>query len=310
MRGRTVQPLDYGSPSWSYRRGRCRIGPCLVMALITARVILGPGVVGAQQPTPAASTIRFGHSIVLPSPAPSPQSEFAAPADEPETGIRGGGHSLRIPRIAQADPDTNPDRNSDPNSEPNSEPNGAVREKQSIKPLRETGDLMQGLPLPQRSELATSDTRDVKLPNPRFVKMQTIPGAMNDTGFQRDWPMTQLHWEASRLKRMPTYFEDPELNRYGNHQGAFQPVVSAARFYGTIPLVPFKAAHVAPYECIYDLGYARPGSPESFPGRSSQEDCQIPQSIHQSPRQPLSRGAYQPGIMPHLSAPVVVPANR
>ena len=39
-----------------------------------------------------------------------------------------------------------------------------------------------------------------------------------------------------------------------------QPIMSGAHFFGTIPILPYKMGLETPQECVYALGYYRPGS--------------------------------------------------
>ena len=75
----------------------------------------------------------------------------------------------------------------------------------------------------------------------------------------RDWSPMEYNWEASALCHGPLYFEELNLERYGYTWGVWQPAVSAVHFFGTIPLLPYKMVVQPPHECIYTLGYYRPG---------------------------------------------------
>lgn len=68
-------------------------------------------------------------------------------------------------------------------------------------------------------------------------------------------------WKASALCHKPLYFEDVQLERYGHSVcPIFQPAISGARFWLTIPILPYLMGTYPPNECVYDLGYYRPGS--------------------------------------------------
>jgi hypothetical protein len=67
-------------------------------------------------------------------------------------------------------------------------------------------------------------------------------------------------WTASQLCHKPLYFEDVQLERYGHMAGPWvQPFASAANFFLTFPILPYKIGLELPNECIYTLGYYRPG---------------------------------------------------
>jgi hypothetical protein len=77
----------------------------------------------------------------------------------------------------------------------------------------------------------------------------------------RCWAETTYTWKASSLCHKPLYFEDVQLERYGHEWGPLvQPVVSAAHFFGTLPILPYKMGLETPNECVYALGYYRPNS--------------------------------------------------
>jgi hypothetical protein len=79
---------------------------------------------------------------------------------------------------------------------------------------------------------------------------------------QRNWPVGVFEWAASELAHQPLYFDDVPLERYGQtHCRVLQPAISAARFFGTFPAIPYKMAIDHPYDRISTLGLWRPGSP-------------------------------------------------
>lgn len=84
-----------------------------------------------------------------------------------------------------------------------------------------------------------------------------------------DWGRTVYTWKASGMCHKPLYFEEEALERYGHSTGPFsQSFVSAAHFFGTIPVLAYKMGMDPPGECKYALGYYRPGScaPYIVPG--------------------------------------------
>jgi hypothetical protein len=76
----------------------------------------------------------------------------------------------------------------------------------------------------------------------------------------RCWSPVTFTWTASGLCHKPLYFEDTQLERYGHGLGPWlQPFASGAHFFLTVPILPYKMGLEVPDECIYDLGYYRPG---------------------------------------------------
>lgn len=81
----------------------------------------------------------------------------------------------------------------------------------------------------------------------------------------RAWCPTTFTWKASGLCSKPVYFEDVHLERYGHSWGPlFQPALSAAHFFLNVPVLPYAMGVCPPNECVYTLGYYRPGNCAPF----------------------------------------------
>ena len=80
--------------------------------------------------------------------------------------------------------------------------------------------------------------------------------------YERHFGQTCFMWKASALSTRAAYFEDVQLERYGNTIvcPALQPIVSGAKFFATIPILPYKMGVTPPNECVYTLGHRRPGN--------------------------------------------------
>jgi len=73
-------------------------------------------------------------------------------------------------------------------------------------------------------------------------------------------PITYV-WTASNLSHYPLYFEEIALERYGHSAGPLlQPVLSGGHFFGSVLALPYSMGLNPPHECMFDLGYYRPGS--------------------------------------------------
>ena len=110
--------------------------------------------------------------------------------------------------------------------------------------------------------LVDSDGERRLLPERRaYQKLSQVPVVKHTVGYSRDWVPLSYSWEAPQLKYNPLYFEDPQLERYGNEVGILQPFLSGARFYATIPTLPYQMMSEGNSVChtVYDFGYARPG---------------------------------------------------
>ncbi|MEX0978878.1 MAG: hypothetical protein WDZ48_08510 [Pirellulales bacterium] len=78
---------------------------------------------------------------------------------------------------------------------------------------------------------------------------------------RRNFAPTLFTWKASGTCHKPLYFEDVQLERYGHSWNpVVQPFVSAAHFFVSVPLLPYKMGLNPPNECMYTLGYYRPGN--------------------------------------------------
>jgi hypothetical protein len=76
----------------------------------------------------------------------------------------------------------------------------------------------------------------------------------------RRFATTMMTWKAAGYCHKPLYFEDWNLERYGHSHGPLDPVFSAAHFFVSLPVLPYKMGVELPWECIYPLGYYRPGN--------------------------------------------------
>jgi hypothetical protein len=76
----------------------------------------------------------------------------------------------------------------------------------------------------------------------------------------RHWGCTIFTWKAAILSHKPMYFEDVHLERYGHSWNpVLQPFMSGAHFFTSVALLPYQIGLYPPNECIYTLGYYRPG---------------------------------------------------
>ena len=77
----------------------------------------------------------------------------------------------------------------------------------------------------------------------------------------RCWEQTTYLWKAYALCHRPLYFEDEQLERYGHSfSPCWQPFISGAHFFCTLPVLPYCMGVEPPCECIYALGHYRPGN--------------------------------------------------
>jgi hypothetical protein len=102
--------------------------------------------------------------------------------------------------------------------------------------------------------------REVSKERPRFCVLEP-----RDPMDRSTWERTTFTWNASALCHKPAYFEDESVERYGHTYGPwFQPIVSGGHFFLTVPIMPYLMGLYPPHECVYTLGYYRPGSCAPF----------------------------------------------
>ncbi|ODA29615.1 hypothetical protein A6X21_08050 [Planctopirus hydrillae] len=126
-----------------------------------------------------------------------------------------------------------------------------------------------------------------EIPRNRAREMaSTLPTQVMVTGISRPWLWQEVEWEAAATRHLPLYFEEPMLERLGYTHGwgretcdycatdcdrmkaeAFQPFVSAAAFFGRVPILPYQMGVDLPWEPIYTLGEPLPGSPAPYEKR-------------------------------------------
>ena len=112
------------------------------------------------------------------------------------------------------------------------------------------------------------DPRDLMsiqdIPYKVFIPTENVPESCPLPGdpFQRKAPTPiTFTWKASSLCYKPLYFEDVQLERYGHYCSPWlQPAISRVRFFLTIPCLPYLIGVDPPNQCVYDLGYYRPGN--------------------------------------------------
>ena len=80
------------------------------------------------------------------------------------------------------------------------------------------------------------------------------------TAIARTPSVLQYHWKPTNFFHNPLYFDDTPLERYGQSVcPPLQPAISGARFFATLPVLPYKVGLDRPFDCVSTLGYYRPG---------------------------------------------------
>ncbi len=137
----------------------------------------------------------------------------------------------------------------------------------TIGPVMITLDKGDKEAIENKGVIEREDIKD-ELEEPARPSSERPPGP----GYNRDWTAMSYAWAAPVARHQPLYFEDPELERYGNEFCCLQPVVSGTRFYLTFATMPYQMSipNNAWFHVKYDLGHERPGN------------C-VPYSIHTLP---------------------------
>lgn len=166
---------------------------------------------------------------------PKPKAETAKPATHGETKpLAGDAKAVVAPLIKKKMPKPDLQVAAAP-------PQTGCPSADEMRPVREQNILERVPPAPGVFPQMCSMTRDVYQP--------------------RAWAPITFTWKASALCSKPVYFEDPHLERYGHTWGpCLQPFMSAGHFFLAVPALPYLAGLYPPNECIYTLGYYRPGS--------------------------------------------------
>lgn len=118
-------------------------------------------------------------------------------------------------------------------------------------------DIVKCCPLASITLQQASSARSLKneaLPLPE----NAAAAYMRSTGIYYAEPMPsvpslRLHHPSSVYYR-PLYFEDPNLERCGTSYGIATELVSAVRFFGRAPLIPYMVGSQDPHQCVASLG--------------------------------------------------------
>ena len=134
-------------------------------------------------------------------------------------------------------------------------------------------------------------TRDTTGGVPPDRSHQLFSSAADDPAVRtRKWAGIDFTWEPTNFCSWPLYFEDVQLERYGQTVvPLLQPLVSATEFLGTFPLLPIKMAVDPPRHCVYALGYYRPG-------KWMPRQCPHCQGFH-APPSPYRKDQHAPPIL-------------
>ena len=102
-------------------------------------------------------------------------------------------------------------------------------------------------------------SHDIRLPPTNVLPEECrIDGA---PFYGRHFSQSCVQWTASAVSTKGAYFEDVQLERYGHSRyPRLQPIISGAKFFATVPFLPYKMGVNPPSECVYTLGHYRTGN--------------------------------------------------
>jgi len=248
-------------------------------------VALEAPIVDETNPAPVDDPMQdpFGDSTQVKS-APLPQ--HLAPSSPPQMLSQGNRpEPLEVlptppPLISQAAPTQRGPVTTEVLSQGPGEASKSTETRQTQKTPQE---LLEGIPpapvdtRPMEEQLA--QTPPLKPDEcPPFGRMRKISEITNDISAKpgkfptecplqegeftpRQWEPIVFTWKASGLCHKPLYFEHAAMERYGHNLGPIlQYAEAGTHFFLTIPILPYKMGLNPPDECIYPLGYYRPGS--------------------------------------------------
>ena len=147
---------------------------------------------------------------------------------------------------------------------PNNPPSGAT--------LRNTSPMPSGtIPLQVGGGTGTACSEKISLKSIKEISHDirpTVPGELPEECviegtpyYGRHFSQSCYQWKASAVSTKAAYFEDVQLERYGHTAcPVLQPIVSGAKFFATIPILPYKMGVIPPNECVYTLGHYRAGN--------------------------------------------------
>ncbi len=205
------------------------------------------------EPTPADVIVQSADERVVPMReflAPNPiqavPAPFPVPADvglAAEESVVGPAQPFpaigeETPRIAQNLPDPVPAKEPKAVEGPQDLP--------ELRPLKDINPYFDYFPVGSELYAANGGT---KIPDEKELP--------HEGNLSRVFGGTNFMWTASDLYHNPLYFEDPELERYGQDHGFLQPAASIARFGVQLVGLPYQMALDPPCRQEYVLGYYR-----------------------------------------------------
>ena len=91
-------------------------------------------------------------------------------------------------------------------------------------------------------------------------RFERAPSYYHGYGMARGWYNSSIAWNNPGIAHHPLWFQDLNLERYGYNYGIGQTLVSSVKFCADAALLPYNLIAQPPCDCVYTLGYDRPGN--------------------------------------------------
>ena len=270
---RQAQASPFDNPFGDARSGSQRAQP--VAVLLQAGSGTGKAPATQQVPQPGLAPAATPAPSAKDQPQVRPPAPAAGAASDPVAAPAGSGGAA-----GQAAPSSPPQRKQDtpeapggmdlPGKEKSLEGKcRSLKELPSIAELNNSMGIDTKLPIAKDGETpeqrrARKREKDKVLRRAQTDVAKYACPLGHDAAPAREtigWQPITFTWKASGLCHKPLYFEQAHVERYGHSTGPItQPLVSAGMFFLTVPILPYEMGLYPPCECIYTLGYYRPGS--------------------------------------------------
>jgi hypothetical protein len=212
----------------------------VVAAVIGALALRAPFVLGAERDSMSGDAHSAATLDVAQLLDDSSQEEAIEPVAYDEA-------PQAIPAEAASEPQGPPAGPAEEIAPP--EPSNVLRRYRPITEVTADATLPQGL-LPEQ----------VGREQGKVAPSSAMP-EIGDARLAAGWAENNYEWSATKFCHGPLYFEEVNLERYGYQcHPLVQPWVSGTHFFLTVPTLPYQMTVHPPRECIYTLGYYRPGS--------------------------------------------------
>jgi hypothetical protein len=118
------------------------------------------------------------------------------------------------------------------------------------------------LPPIKTATTGTSEIGNGSLPKSYTEAEQRLEEALPEQTAQRDpaWYLSRVEFAAANTFSHPLYFEDVMLERHGHERfPALTPMISGARFFATVPMLPYLMTVRPACDFEYKMGHFRSG---------------------------------------------------